>query len=223
VEWKSPTQGFAAQTLKHSFALKDYIPLAPQLGPLEYIIKHYNNYHFLAGQRSWILGVLDNRLPGWASNKVVVGKKEGNTFMPHTGAASPIFFLETAAIERYSIFAYRLMKYDPGLFINIRKAIVDIWSILLSNYVLAKGFRLNTGLPTVWQKDDGNALWGSSPMRGVYYRHGEFDTDTEVLAKQWVRYLRDLHPSLKAQPLSAPQFKGFGGGKFGGAGAGGTW
>ncbi|MCY1042020.1 hypothetical protein OV208_11900 [Corallococcus sp. bb12-1] len=224
VIWQSANKGFAAQTLKRNFVENaDYLTAAlpPPLGP---IFTQMNSYHFLAGRRSWVFGVLGPDMPGWRPGGITVGKVEGGRFTAYGGSTLPVFYLESSAVERYSSLMYALMEKDPGIFIDIRKAIVDIWSILLANYVQAKSFRLNVGHPKSYAEDDGAGLWSSqASLRGVYHREAVFMTPRELYARKWVQHLLALHPGLKSQPLSESEFKGFGGGKFGGAGAGGSW
>lgn len=226
VVWQSPDKGFAAQTLKRNFMESSDLlaaALPPPLGP---IFNHLNSYHFLAGRRSWVFGLVGAGMPGQTSG-VQIGQVKNGKFTPSGGASTPLFYLDTAAVERYSMLMFELMEKDPGFLVNMRKAIVTIWTTLLANYVKAKGFRLNVGHPINYQQDDGKVLWTSQQAywRGVYYRQAEFMFPRDVHAKKWVQHLLDLHPGLKSQPLEESQFKGFsgGGGGFGGAGSGGKW
>jgi hypothetical protein len=224
VVWQNRGQGFSAQTLKRNFPeMADTLTLMlPRL--VKAFFLDLNSYHFLAGRRSWIFGVLAPGLPGWNSPGFKTGKLEGGKFIDYSGKAPPVFFLESSAVERYSRLLFRLMEYDNGLLVDMRKAIVSIWSTLLANYVHAKGFRLNVVHPIVYQQDDGVKLWKTQPSsRGVYCRQAEFPRAQDLQREKWIHYLFDLHPALKSQPLSEIQFKGFGGGSFGGGGASSRW
>ncbi|RKH23991.1 hypothetical protein D7Y13_26820 [Corallococcus praedator] len=224
VLWKDANKGFAAQTVKRNFAERSDYMTSMMVVPWGAIFTRLNSYHFLAGRRSWVFGVLEPGMPGWrAGSSLQVGTVQGGQFTAY-GGTTPVFYLESAAVERYSMLMYELMESGGNLFIDIRKAIVSIWSILLANYVQAKGFRLNVGHPKSYGADDGAALWDSQmTWRGVYRRQAEFKTPQALYAKKWVSHLLEMHPALKGQSLSESEFKGFGGGKFGGGGSDGRW
>ncbi|NRD56452.1 hypothetical protein [Corallococcus exiguus] len=223
VLWQDPNKGFAAQTLKRNFSegLEKPLSVLP-LSALSVLIQ-YNAYHFLAGRRSWVFGLLQPGMPGWNAGSLQVGKVEGGKFTPYSGGPTPVFYLESAAVERSSLLLFKLMEVDPGIFVDIRETIISLWSNLLANYVHSKGFRLNVGHPKAYGTDDGASLWATQPeWRGVYRRKAEFETPRELNAKKWVQYLLDLHPALKSQPLTESVFKGMGG-RSGGGGASGGW
>jgi hypothetical protein len=224
VLWKDPQRGFAAQTLKRNFAeFSDYMTsMLPT--PWGAIFTHFNQYHFLAGRRSWVFGVLEPGMPGWrAGSSLQVGKVEGGKFTAH-GGSTPVFYLDSSAVERYSMLMYKMMEAGGELFIDMRKAIVSIWSVLLANYVQDKGFRLNVGPPKHYSTDDGVALWDSQmTWRGVYRRQAEFETPEELYKKKWVNHVLDMHPALKDQKLHKVEPGRYGGGSSGGGGAGSRW
>jgi hypothetical protein len=222
--WQDANKGFAAQTLKRNFFEAADLAVAALPPPLGGILGQYNTYHFLAGRRSWVFGTVGPGLPGLKPGGMQVGRMEGGRFVPQSGTPDTVFFLESSAVERSSALLFQLMEKDRGLMINMREAIVTIWSTLLSNYVQAKGFRLNVGHPMTYQQDDGANRWESSPTwRGVYFRREEFSSAQALNTRRWVGYLLDLHPALRSQPLTASQFRGFGGGRSGGGGAGSSW
>lgn len=226
VLWQNPNKGFAAQTLKRNFAERaDY--LTSTMSPLlAEVFNRLNQYHFLAGRRSWVFGLVEPGMPGWTPGVLQVGTNEGGKFKAYSGAPPPLFYLESAAVERYSMLLYELMEEGGDLLIDIRKAIVSIWSILLANYVQAKGFRLNVGHPKTYTTDDGASLWDSqATWRGVYRRQAEFAKPGDLHARKWVQNLLTLHPALKSQVLTNGEGKGVvgGGGKSGGAGSSGSW
>ena len=216
VLWKDPNRGFAAQTVKRNFAERSDYMTSMMVAPWGAIFTQLNSHHFLAGRRSWVFGVLEPGMPGWrAGSSLQVGTVQSGKFTAYGGQTTPVFYLESAAVERYSMLMYELMEAGGSLFIDIRKAIVSIWSILLANYVQAKGFRLNVGHPKNYGADDGAPLWDSqTTWRGVYRRQAEFETPKALYAKKWVQHLLELHPALKSQPLS--EIKGHLGGGFGG-------
>ncbi|MBN9686069.1 MULTISPECIES: hypothetical protein [unclassified Corallococcus] len=224
VLWQDPNKGFAAQTLKRNFPEGAEKILQWMPGTLLHALIQYNAYHFLAGRRSWVFGLLQPGMPGWNGASLQVGKVEGGKFTAYSGSPTPVFYLESSAVERSSLLLYKLMEVDPGVVIDIRKTIISLWSILLANYVHSKGFRLNVVHPKAYGSDDGAVLWETQPeWRGVYRRKVEFKSAQELSAKKWVQHLLDLHPALKSQPLSDTTFKGFGGGNSGGGGASGSW
>ncbi|MFL5359304.1 hypothetical protein [Archangium sp.] len=169
-----------------------------------------NRMHVLAGRRSWIVGVVDERLPGWKSGNGSDGKRVQKVIQGKSTTlvydSSPVFYLETAAVERDSSFAAAAIEYDPGIIANTRDDVKFIWKALLWNFVKSsKDYVLDTRGPREWQSDDGDGLWQEDAVEGVWYRAGEFDSVGELRAKAWVNSILKLHPCLGEQLIvSAP-------------------
>jgi hypothetical protein len=167
------------------------------LGPaLHDFVEDVDETHFLAGRRSWIIAAA---IEGGASYE----KREHAEMCAVTHyVAGPVYFLETAAIERYSTLVYRLMSYDPwGIGGRpIRVSIDTLWATLLTNYVTQHGFEV------VLRKhgdtsDAAHADWKWQPTPGfpdVYVRKCEGSLN-EVEAARGFPDLMTAHPALHQQ------------------------
>lgn len=232
--------GFAVQTLRREYRdLSDWI-LEGAMNQLRRLSKRVkgedvvdwmkekldlNRNHFLAGRRSWVIGVMDKSLPGWKPSAGNVDKtiKFDSGVKEYVFDSRPVFYLETAAIERSSSKEATKLESDVGFLIHMRKVLDYIWLTLLYNYVDEMDFELVSSSPTRWQKDDGDGEWVdghrdpflesglSSLLRkdfvGLWHRSAEFETESAMLSKGWVNNLIKLHPYLGAQ-LGGAQAKG---------------
>jgi hypothetical protein len=192
--------GFAVQTLQRYFfetgdieayAIEAAVEAtAPELASF---IIGFNAYHFLAGRRSWRIGLVNDELPGWKLNQQ---SRDARTGTATTFVADPILYLETAAIERSSKGLYALLEYDPGFVMNLRDYLSTIWITLLNNYVAIRGYDMDGRKPTVWQTDDGDAQWTLGERSKVWYRTGSFESLQVANQSTWVQSVLQLHPDL---------------------------
>jgi hypothetical protein len=206
VVWSDESKGFAVQTLRN-VALVRTAALA-SLGPVGAAglgFETINDDHFLAGRRSWIIGTDP---PALRSTYKMTLLEKKNEYV-----CAPLFYFETAAIERYSGMVYRLMgehsfgggKYDRGnegvgLFPNFRSSIRHLWSVLLTNYVLANGFTMATASTPLY--DGFGNDWDIIPILEdfkVFARESIFDSPEICLANGWVKDIVSRHPSLGEQ------------------------
>lgn len=204
-------KGFAAQTLRREFgepvddkirtlgrvvsgggyittALIGALPVSPFMDVtvkygVEYVID-LNKNHFLAGRRSWVVGLVDTTV---SEPKLAASKKKARTTVTGqktTYVADPIFFLETAAVERYSHAAFQLAEGGPGLLVNMRKAINTVWLTQLGNF-LSKESRVPV-IATPESFKSLGALWINGGG-GVYYRRDKYETQAQCLNTDWIK------------------------------------
>lgn len=123
-----------------------------------------NQHHFLAGRRSWRIGY--------------------GTFN-----REKLYFIETAAMERYS---YAFVDYALSDLAGLRDTIDDIWSFLIVNYAKLKKFKI---LPH-YIPDGYDFTFGSVLRRTE--EHESFDVAT---SQPWFQEVIKRHPGLIAKPL----------------------
>lgn len=216
IVWKDPTVGFAVQTLKRNFdepfeqefrltaesllaqclvnIFVGPVVLSPQMIEVYLML---NRMHFLAGRRSWIIKSVPNLSQG--SMRPQDRSKEsahiltGNSHKFVAGPMHPIFYLETAAVERYSSFWYRLAAHDPGIVMKMREAVSKIWINLLNNYMWLRSFGA-LDAQKYERPDDGSTKWKT--CLDIRYREAFFDSPAECIAPGWVKDLLLEHPAL---------------------------
>lgn len=197
-----PGIGFAVQTLRRHFseigdleaqAIEIAARTADPTGIVGSLIFDFNSFHFLAGRRSWRIGLVNENLPGWRLNKET---RDARTGSETTFVTDPVLYLETAAIERSSKGLYALLEYDPGLVMDLRDYLVTIWVTLLNNYVGYRAYDRDSRPPTHWQSDDGDKLWEKDTKTWVWHRTGSFDTLSLATKTDWVQSVIKLHPAL---------------------------
>ncbi len=138
-------------------------------------IELFNQFHFLAGRRSWVIGAANDPLAG------------DYISAPKTG----VFFLETAAIERYSQAIHNeITSKDPGFAVEFREAVKTVWIRLLMNYVTANGFE-------VVPLDLGAGGWEKEA--DVSLRELSFLTQAAAEADPMTAEITRLHPTLAEQ------------------------
>lgn len=135
-----------------------------------------NQRHFLAGRRSWVVRRADDPLEG---GFITVKNEDG------------LFFLETAAFERYSHFVF-LTRVPGAVFVQgMTQAIIDIWTTLLRNFVEKNKFVLVEPSDFPWPQ-----------QYGVYYQMQSFPSLDAQTMSQWADLIADiraLHPALGTQ------------------------
>jgi hypothetical protein len=220
VVWDDP-RGFAVQTLRRKFTEMGDKALYYALqgiqfgasgcsseateqtsGPVWDFVTQVNQNHVLAGRRSWVFGI-----SGWESRQdpyvkrtsCLTGKSE---YVPEARRTrfimTPIFFLETAAIERYShrmFIAAQWIDESPigGWFITaMREAIEKVWRVLLVNFV--RRFDL------IVHEQEVKPGWATdAAYPGVQYIEGSFSDKSQCLQQPWVQELMKLHPGVAEQ------------------------
>lgn len=229
--WSDPQLGFAVQTMERLFEEEGDDKLAnvllifllainaPAVG-LEAILGmkngqiaranriiqeviHTNRKHFLAGRRSWIIKRLT--VQDLVERGSVDGKQKStrlSTGQSHQFLVRPLYYLETAAIERYSSLAYKLAEYDPGIITNMRAAISKIWLQFLSNYLILTGYE--PADPRRYDpKDDAMDSWKSFGF--CRYREESFSNPSIGLSKNWVCNIVSEHPALYGKDIAELQ------------------
>lgn len=223
--WQDSNIGFAAQTMRRLFSeegddtLKTTVEAAliatmPALllepveintgkgiltGDLIDEIIEINKQHFLAGRRSWIVKRVAMQERPDASSPGAHKSAKLSTGKLHRFVVRPLYYLETAAIERYSLRAFKAMEHDPGIVIDIRTTISGIWIRLLKNYLAIT--KHEPVAPEPYDPiDDGSSLWRTNAF--CRYRETLFNTADVGLKKQWVRQLIADHPALYAKNIS---------------------
>lgn len=141
----------------------------------EEMIELFNQFHFLAGRRSWVICRADN--PS-ARNYI-------------SAPAEAMYFLETAAIERYSQAIHNeLTSEDPGFFVEFREAVKTVWIRLLMNYITASGF-------DAISLDVEKGQWDKEA--DVSYRELSFNSQKEAEEHAMTKEVIKLHPTLGSQ------------------------
>jgi len=226
--------GFAAQTLKRNFidggdrAIMAMIEVGVSpLVPPEVARKvvSLNQHHFLAGRRSWTIcdAAKAPRAPP-AQQKSSDKKRSERAAIEKLNqyVHEPLFFLDTAAIERSSLAFFELMEKYPIISRamsgrTLRDNVVRIWCSLLANYARSKEHIKVAEPPADF------VGWKRDPSSGVYYQMDEASSADDARAKG--ADIIAMHPALGHQlyPSAEISFEPGGGSSFGGAGAGGSW
>lgn len=162
--------GFAAETLRRD--AQDWAPKVVNAPDWLTMRTYFNRHHILAGRRSWVF-------------RPVLEK-----------ASTGVFFLETAAVERYSRWMQGKLVEDLRLATNpvtSLEAVEQIWTTLLVNYVAARGFEVVAfkGVP--------GPEWRRSRFSDqVFYTEAQFDRyevgDSPLLDETY-----SIHPTLREQ------------------------
>lgn len=174
-----PTKTFFGRTLKREWKnfsddelvnpfLKFFRELAKSSGldiPLdnEYLMG-VNRRHFLAGRRSWTAG----KLP-----------------------SSKLYYVETAAFERYSHILYQAAEGAMGF----RESIVNIWTKLILNFASFYGAELEF----VFTKEDLLSGYTQYKNTNIIYNQAKSDDPAEVLNLPWFAEVSKRHPGLLIQ------------------------
>ncbi|MEM7083053.1 MAG: hypothetical protein AAF465_09990 [Pseudomonadota bacterium] len=135
-----------------SYAAPAFSPVLGRSGSnLAWVI---NRRHFLAGRRSWTFGYLP----------------EHN-----------LFFVETAALERYSHSIFERMEGPMG----IRQQVIEIWAKLIENIAQHFSWRLVRHVPAGYR------------TRGrVAYRQGASRSARAIFTTGWYSGVLQRHPAL---------------------------
>lgn len=159
-----------------------------------------NRQHFLAGRRSWIIKRVSMQEASDASSPAGHNKSAKlSTGQLHKFVLRPLYYLETAAIERYSSLAFEAMELDPGIIVDIRSTISGIWIRFLKNYLAMTKYE-STAPERYDPIDDGGDLWRTNAF--CRYRETRFKTADKGMKKQWVKQLITDHPALYAKEVS---------------------
>jgi len=195
VDWVSVAwplaRGFAVQTLRRKHPdwasrLIDstFIGGPPSLRIAMKVMARLNEYHFLSGRRSWILGKGSEALPGLPDE---------------------VYYLDTSSIDRYTGAVHGLGTHHLGRVLlpewrSVRDSIVTIWSTLLRNYVRLNGF-LPYPMPA-------GGDWLTAPGEpSVLCTEGRLYRE-ELDEAPWVHELMRLHPTLGNQLQGASGVSG---------------
>ncbi len=205
--WKDPQIGWAAETLKREFddgsddiaKLVEFIAFVGQqtgiVMGLEYA-RYVNRHHFLAGRRSWIVKAVT------ADDAM----KYGATRSSHIYDAGQTYYIETAAIERYSLIVYLLLSLDPiGFFVNpLRKSIDKIWTTMVRNF--AKHIQARViSWPSSLHPNSLCTPWRAfGAIEPVYRAHGEFVPAATLSGLGWPNSVLTSHPALAEQMQHGP-------------------
>ena len=212
--WHSDGVGMAMQTqrfVRPPLEVSDVylLSLPPPLGPIlrenKRSFQAFNDDHFLAGRRSWVLGeerALHPRPTGQTSAKAVTAA----TGATHRYSAEmPIYwYLETAALERYSSSFYRLVEATAPasgvVFPDLKESIKKVWVTLLYNF--SKWYHLETAV-----LGPGPAIWPSPTevRRNIRFAMQSYKELDECLAQPWVKQMLGTHPSLSDQINEMPK------------------
>lgn len=212
--WHQNGVGMAMQTqqmLRSAIELSDIFPLAlpPPLGPILWQKKHamqeFNDAHFLAGRRSWVLGeerALQPRPSGQDSAKAM---KAATGAVHRYSAEMPTYwYLETAALERYSSVFYRLVQATApasgAIFPDLKESIRKVWITLLHNFI--KWYHIEPEVLT-----PSPAIWPSpTDLRSsIRFVMRSYDTLDQCLEQTWVKQVLVTHPSLNDQLSELPE------------------
>jgi hypothetical protein len=221
VIWRDPERGFAVRTLRRTWlnwverrimaqAVSSHVLRkalkVPILYPWELLndFVSFNKNHFLAGHRSWILSRDDIQI-GTGFRCSLPGQI--NTFQ-----CEPWYYLETAAIERYSSEFYDFAEKYLTLGGNdssrgnegygfplpdLKSSTVRVWCVLLTNYVISKDFACESTAPPL----DIDAWSQNVTLKNVtvHYRAREYDSVQDCLGDSRVTLLLKSHPALALQ------------------------
>jgi len=185
--WHDAQRGFAVQTLRRFdpdwsfctiekivgvFRKKFRLNPANEHLMLARLMVLINEHHFLSGRRSWIIQP-DPEVPG-------------------------TYFLESAALERYTGHVHRWLTGNPPSRVlmwkmkSIREVIDRIWCTLLMNYVRANGYEeIRRARAPGWE----DSL--STPV--ICKSEGAFRDPAHLQSIGWVRETLKAHPTLAEQ------------------------
>jgi subtilisin family serine protease len=161
MEFDSKYETFFARTLKRDW--KEAYEYAMNPIPNSTDLITINQHHFLAGRRSWRIGY---------------------DYFNY----EKLFYIETAAMERYSSAVVHLVA-DLA---DFRKTIDAIWTHLIVNFAKSKGFQL---LP--YYKPDAY----ESTFGGVLRRSEEHESFEKATSVSWFQEVMKRHPGLTAKPI----------------------
>lgn len=205
VGWQDDDHGFAVETQK-SLGFNSFVPF---------------HEHFLTGRRSWIIERMSSQNTVLFQN---FNKKAIDTDQSHLFSRNYIYFLETAAVERFSGKFIKFLAEHESTPIPVQ--ITQIWSIMLINFLLANSLEVVVPAGRVFTSGPNRLLLGN-----VFSQRKEYDSVTEFLNDPWTATIRSLHPYLDTQNYlgisldshTSNNSPKFGGGSFGGGGASGRW